>query len=68
MSLSDGLGFRARSTRMVAAMLTLLDGQRTLADVAAELARSEGTSPEAVAQALLTVAGEMLGAGFLAPA
>jgi methylase of polypeptide subunit release factors len=68
LALQDGLGFRASVDPIVAAMLTLLDGQRTLADVAAELARSEGTSPEAVAQALLTVAGEMLGAGFLAPA
>ena len=68
MSLSDGLGFRARSTRMVAAMLTLLDGRHTLNEVAADPAQAEGASPEAVAQALLPVAAEMLDAGFLAPA
>jgi len=68
LSLQDGLGFRASVDPIVGAMLTLLDGRRTLAGVAADLAQSEGTSPEGVAQALLPVAGEMLGAGFLAPA
>jgi hypothetical protein len=53
---------------MVAAMLTLLDGRHTLNEVAADPAQAEGASPEAVAQALLPVAAEMLDAGFLAPA
>ena len=46
-------------------MLAALDGQRTLGDVAADLARLEGASSEAVEQALLPPPREMLAAGFL---
>jgi methylase of polypeptide subunit release factors len=65
LSLEDGLGFRASLDPMVAAMLTKLDGRLTLAEVAADLARVEGTSRATTEQALLPVAREMLGAGFL---
>lgn len=67
LSLQDGIGFRASLDPTVAAMLTQLDGRRTLGDIAAELARMQGASPESVGQALLPVAAEMLGAGFLVP-
>ncbi len=65
LSLEDGLGFRASLDPTVAAMLTELDGKRTLGEIAAELARIEGVGRAALEQALRPVAREMLAAGFL---
>jgi hypothetical protein len=65
LTLQDGLGFRASVDPMVAALLTRLDGERDLGAVAAELAATEGASRESVERAVLPVAAEMLGAGFL---
>ena len=65
LTLQGGLGFRAGLDQATAALLASLDGKRTLAEVAAELARVQGASRESVAQAALPVAREMLGAGFL---
>jgi SAM-dependent methyltransferase len=65
LSLEDGLGFRASLDPLAAAMLTKLDGKLALAEVAADLARVEGTGRTAIEQALLPVAREMLAAGFL---
>jgi methylase of polypeptide subunit release factors len=56
LTLEDGLGFRAALDPGAAAMLAALDGERTLREVAGD---------EAVAQAMLPVAREMLAAGFL---
>jgi len=64
-SLDDGLGFRGSVDPTVAAMLTRLDGALTLGEIAADLAQADRASPEAVEQALLPVAREMLSAGFL---
>ena len=65
LSLEEGLGFRGSLDPTVAALLAALDGQRTLGEIAADLARIEGASSEAVEQALLPAAREMLAAGFL---
>jgi hypothetical protein len=46
-------------------MLTALDGERTLGDVAGELARAEDISREEIEQTLVRVASRMLSAGFL---
>jgi methylase of polypeptide subunit release factors len=64
-SLEDGLGFRASLDSVTAAMLTTLDGEKTLRAVATELARSEDADPGSVEDAVLPAAGGMLGAGFL---
>jgi methyltransferase family protein len=65
LSLEQGIGFHASLDRTVAGMLAALDGERTLGDVAAELAQVEGTSRATAEQALLPVALEMVAAGFL---
>ena len=65
LSLEEGLGFRGSLDPTVAALLAALDGQRTLGEIAADLARIEGASSAAVEQALLPAAREMLAAGFL---
>jgi hypothetical protein len=65
-SLEQGLGFRASLDPTVAGMLVRLDGRRTLGEIAADLAREESASRQAVEAALVPVAREMLGAGFLA--
>jgi Methyltransferase small domain len=65
LTLQGGLGFRAVLDPATAALLAALDGERTLAEVAAELARVQGASRESVEQAALPVAREMLAAGFL---
>jgi hypothetical protein len=46
-------------------MLAALDGERTLGEVAEELARSESAEPAAIARSILPVAREMLATGFL---
>jgi hypothetical protein len=63
--LEDGLGFSAALDPAATAMLTALDGERTLHDVTSELARSEGMAPETLAQAILPITREMLATGFL---
>jgi methylase of polypeptide subunit release factors len=65
LSLEDGLGFHASVDPTVAAMLAGLDGARTLGEIAAELAEAEDAGRELVERALVPVAREMLGAGFL---
>ncbi len=65
LSLEEGLGFRGSLDPTVAALLAALDGQRTLGEIAADLARIEGASSATVEQALLPAAREMLAAGFL---
>ena len=65
LSLEEGLGFRGSLDPTVAALLAALDGQRTLGEIAADLARIEGATSAAVEQALLPAAREMLAAGFL---
>jgi predicted lipoprotein len=65
LTLQEGLRFRAGLDQPTAALLAALDGKRTLGEVADELARLQGASRESVAQAVLSVATGMLGAGFL---
>ena len=65
LSLEEGLGFRGSVDPTVAALLAALDGQCTLGEIAADLARSEGVSSAAVEQALLPAVREMFAAGFL---
>jgi len=64
-AIEDGLCFHATLDQATAGMLAALDGERTLGDVAHELARLEGASRAAVEQSLLPIAREMLAAGFL---
>jgi methylase of polypeptide subunit release factors len=65
LTLQEGLRFRAGLDQPTAALLAALDGKRTLGEVADDLARLQGASRESVAQAVLSVATGMLGAGFL---
>jgi methylase of polypeptide subunit release factors len=65
LTLQDGLGFRATLDSGTGAMLTALDGTRTLGEVFDELARLQGESREALTQSLLPIAARMLAAGFL---
>jgi Methyltransferase small domain len=64
-TIGDGLRFHATLDRPTTGLLAALDGERTLGDVADELARLEGASPAAVEQSVLPIAREMLAAGFL---
>jgi len=63
--LQDGLGFTAGLDATTGGMVAALDGTRTLADVAGDLARLQGVSPEEIERALVPVARQMLAAGFL---
>jgi Methyltransferase small domain len=63
--LQEGLRFRAGLDQPTAALLATLDGERTLGEVAEEVARGQGSSRESVQQAALPVASQMLAAGFL---
>jgi hypothetical protein len=63
--LEQGLGFRASLDPTVAGMLARLDGRQTPGEVTADLGWDEGTSREAVEAALVPIAREMLGPGFL---
>ena len=65
LSLQEGVGFRATLDPPTAGLLAGLDGRRTLAEVADELARLQGASRESVEQAVLPIARRMLEAGFL---
>lgn len=65
LTLQEGLRFHAGLDQPTAALLTGLDGNRTLSEVADEVARLQGASRESVAQAALSVARQMLAAGFL---
>jgi methylase of polypeptide subunit release factors len=65
LALEDGLGFHAGLDATTGRMLTALDGERTLGDVAGELARAEDISREEIEQTLVRVASRMLSAGFL---
>jgi hypothetical protein len=65
LSLEEGLGFRGSVDPTVAALLAALDGQCTLGEIAAGLARNEGASSAALEQALLPAVREMFAAGFL---
>jgi methylase of polypeptide subunit release factors len=67
-TLEDGLGFRATLDGITGGMLAALDGSRTLAEVASDLARLEGVSREEVERGVLPVARRMLTAGFIIPA
>ena len=64
-TLRDGLGFRATLDGTTGGMLAALDGRRTLGQVAGDLARLQGVSPEEAERALLPVARQMLVTGFL---
>ena len=63
--LEEGLGFEASLDGATAGLLASLDGRRTVGDVAADLARLDGTSREAVEQAALPIVAELLASGFL---
>jgi hypothetical protein len=63
--LQDGLGFSAGLDATTGGMLAALDGRRTLGDVAGDLARLQGVSPEEIEGALIPIAQQMLAAGFL---
>ena len=63
--LEEGLGFEASLDGATAGLLASLDGRRTVADVAADLARLDGTSREVVEQAALPIVAELLASGFL---
>ena len=65
LTLDEGLGFRATLDPGAAAMLSELDGERTLASVAAELAAVEGVPAAEIEAQLEPVARGMLAAGFL---
>jgi SAM-dependent methyltransferase len=65
LTLQERLCFRAGLDQPTAALLTALDGKRTLGEVAEKVARLQGASRESVAQAALPVATQMLAAGFL---
>jgi hypothetical protein len=65
LALQDGLGFQAGLDATTGRMLTALDGERPLGDVADELARAEGVSREEAGRMLAALAARMLGAGFL---
>jgi len=65
LSLQEGVGFRATLDSPTAGLLAGLDGRRTLAEVADELARVQGASRESIEQAVLPIARRMLEAGFL---
>jgi methylase of polypeptide subunit release factors len=63
--LDEGVGFSATLDPATARFLTELDGTRTLAEIAAELAREEGADAGSVDVAVVPVAAEMLAVGFL---
>jgi methylase of polypeptide subunit release factors len=65
LSLQDGLGFHAGLDATTGRMLAALEGERTLGDVAGELALAEGVSREEAERTLVPVAARMLSAGFL---
>jgi hypothetical protein len=63
--LEEGLGFEAALDGGTAGLVAAFDGTRTVREVAAELARLEGASREAIEQAALPIVAELLAAGFL---
>jgi hypothetical protein len=63
--LDEGVGFSATLDPATARFLTELDGTRTLAEIAAGLAREEGADVGSVHAAVVPVAAEMLAVGFL---
>jgi hypothetical protein len=65
LTLQEGLCFRAGLDQPTAALLTALDGTRTLGEIAGELARLQGASRESLEQGVVPVAAQMLAAGFL---
>ena len=65
LSLQEGLAFNAALDPVIAGMLAALDGKRTLDDVVADMARLQAADRASVEESVLSVAAEMLAAGFL---
>jgi hypothetical protein len=63
--LEEGLGFEAALDAGTAGMVASLDGRRSVGEIVGDIARLEGTSREAVEQAVLPIVAELLAAGFL---
>lgn len=65
LKLEDGLGFTAGIDPLIAHLVAGLDGKRTLADIATELADREAEEPAAFATKAIPVVRQMFEHGFL---